>query len=177
VALADIAALADCPPPPAGSFDYSTRFIRTKMATATCPGTTGARFDAAWATLQTMAARLWEAGTPVEGALHVSAIGPVSPPPTLTSPPAFAWPLAQPLGPFILDSADWSRKGVSRLVDDPALATQLRTMRDRYLTDRAAQPGLYTSWDGLFATDQSTTALVYMRDAIPYEDLQGLLTF
>jgi hypothetical protein len=26
-------------------------------------------------------------------------------------------------------------------------------------------------------TDQSGTALVYMRDAIPYEDAQGLLKF
>jgi hypothetical protein len=62
-------------------------------------------------------------------------------------------------------------------VDDPALATQLRAMRDRNLADRAAQPGQYSNWDGLFATDQSTTALDYMRDAIPYEDPQGLLTF
>jgi hypothetical protein len=33
------------------------------------------------------------------------------------------------------------------------------------------------SWDGLGVTVQSGTALVYTRDAIPYEDAQGLLKF
>lgn len=60
---------------------------------------------------------------------------------------------------------------------DPDSAKQLRTLRDRYLADRTAQPGLFVSWDGLKVTDQSDPALVYMRDAIPYEDAQGLLKF
>ena len=176
VPLADINALADCPPP-VGLFDYSTRVIRTEMATVTCPGTRGARFDAAWSTLQMIAARLWETGTSMEGALHVSAVGPASLPPTPTSPPAYAWPITLALESFILDSADWSRIGVSRLVDDPEAARELRAMRDRYLADRTAQPGLYSNWDGLIASDPGVTAKVYMRDAIPYEDAQGLLKF
>jgi hypothetical protein len=62
-------------------------------------------------------------------------------------------------------------------VDDPEAARQLRAIRDRYVADRTAQPGLYSNWDGLIATDQATTAVVFMRDAIPYEDAQGLLKF
>ena len=113
----------------------------------------------------------------MDGPLHVSAVGPTALPPTSTSPPAYAWPISPPLASFILESSDWSQRGVSHLVDDPDAARQLRTMRDQYLADRTAQPGLYVNWDGLFAADQSTMAIVYVRDAIPYEDARGLLTF
>lgn len=90
-------------------------------------------------------------------------------------PAPYAWPIAAALGSFVLGSGDWFRSGVSRIVDDPGSARQLRALRDRYLADRAAQPGLYG--DGLMTADQNSTALVSMRDAIPYEDAQGLLRF
>ena len=77
----------------------------------------------------------------------------------------------------MLADADLTKIGVSHLVDDPDAARSLRGLRDQYLSDRDAQPGLYVNWDGLTATDASGTAFVYMRDAIPYEDAQGLLTF
>ena len=178
--LDDIGALADCGS--GGIPDASTLVIRTETATATCGGipvssAAGARFLAAWTVVQTIASKLWESGTPMDGALHVSAVGPTSLPPTPTSPAAYAWPSAQPLSAFVLDSRDLSKNGVSRLVEDPDAARQLRAMRDQYLADRAARPGLYSNWDGLIAADQSTTAIVYMRDAIPYEDAQGLLKF
>lgn len=176
VPLDDVSVLADCSP--GGIPDGSTRVIRTEMAMATCqslPG--GVRFGAAWTVVHKIASKLWESGAPMDGAIHVSAVGPASLPPSATSPPAYAWPSALPLSGFVPDSSDWSKTGVSRLVDDPDAARQLRAIRDRYLADRTAQPGLYSNWDGLIATDQTTTAIVYMRDAIPYEDPQGLLRF
>jgi hypothetical protein len=177
VPIDEVSVLADCAP--GGMPDASTRVIRTEMAMATCPSslTDGVRFGAAWAAVQAIAEKLWQSGTPMDGALHVSAVGPASLPPSPSSPPAYAWPAALPLGEFVLDSSDWSNSGVSRFVDDPDAARRLRAMRDQYLTDRTAQPGLYSNWDGLIATDQTTSAIVYMRDAIPYEDTQGLLRF
>lgn len=76
-----VAALADCPPPPAGLFDYSLRDIRSATATATCIGsapelTAGTRFETAWMTVEAMAGRLWDGGSPMDGALHVSAVEP-----------------------------------------------------------------------------------------------------
>jgi hypothetical protein len=176
VPIGDVAAIADCPGS-GGPFDYDTREIRTALGTVSCPGTSGARFDTAWKTLQTVANRLWDSGTPMDGAIHVSAFGPASPPPSATSPPAYAWPIALPLSSFVLASSDWSKRGVSRLIDDPDSTRQLRAMRDQYLADRTTQPGLYVNWSGLIATDQITSALVFMRDAVPYEDAQGLLKF
>ena len=61
-----------------------------------------------------------------------------------------------------------TRSASAELVDDPDSARQLRALRDQFLVDRTAQPGLYGS--GLNVTDQIATAVVYMRDAIPYED-------
>jgi hypothetical protein len=172
--LGDVGALGDCPPPQPGDYDYGVRVIRTASTEAVCK-TTGTRFDAAWTTLQGLAAALWESGTPMDGALHVSAVD--APSSASTVPAPYAWPTALPLTSFILPDAVQFQTGVSVLVDDPVAAGQLRALRDQYLSDRTAQPGLYTSWDGLEVTDQSVTALVYMRDAIPYEDAQGLLTF
>ena len=176
----DVAALADCPPPPAGLFDYSIRDIRSETMMASCIGsapelTAGTRFEAAWMTVQAIAGKLWDDGMPMDGALHVSAVEASSN--ASATPAPYAWPNALPLGPFILSSSDWFKSGVSRLVDDPGSARQLRAMRDQYLADRTAQPGLYGNWDGLMASDQSSTVFVYMRDAIPYEDARGWLTF
>jgi hypothetical protein len=178
VPLGDVATLGDCPPPPADLYDYSYRSVRTAGAEAACftgapTLTAGTRFEAAWTTLETIAGRLWDAGTPLNGALHVSAVDGASG----ASTPAYTWPLASPLASFLLDSADWFKVGVGHIVVDPTVAGQLRALRDRYLADRTAQPGLYVNWDGLEVTDQTTTGFVYMRDAIPYEDAQGLLAF
>jgi hypothetical protein len=177
--LGDIARLGDCGPPPAGLYDYSFRVIRTAVAYASCftsapELTAGTRFEAAWMTLETIANTLWNDGTPVTGALHVSAVNAPDGP---SKTAAYAWPLAAPLGSFVLSDGDSNKVGVSHLVDDPTSASQLRALRDQYLADRTAQPGLYVNWDGLEVTDQTSTRLIYMRDATPYEDAQGLLTF
>lgn len=111
----------------------------------------------------------------MDGPLHVSAVE--APFDASASPAPYAWPSALSLGTFVLDSSNWSMSGVSRLVDDSDSTRQLRSLRNQYLADRTAQPGLYVTWDGLKASDQSRTVFVYMRDAIPYEDAQGLLKF
>jgi hypothetical protein len=175
--LADIGSLRDCVVV-AGQADVSVRAIATATATAECPST-GTRFDGAWSAVRTLAQALWARGTPMDGALHIGAV--VAPYDASTTPAAYVWPLATPLADFLLDpgkdGSNFMNGGISMRVDDPASTTELRALRDAYLADREAQPGLYTSWDGLKATDGSTTALIYMRDAIPYEDAKGLLHF
>jgi hypothetical protein len=179
VPLGNVAPLRDCPPPPSNLFDYSIRVIRTAGGDAQCftgaPSlTAGTRFEAAWMTFQMMGDRMWNDGTPMTGALHVSAAD-ASDAASAQSP--YTWPINSPLASFILPGPDSMKIGVSYLVDDPTAASQLRALRDRYLADRTAQPGLYANWDGLKATDQTNVGFVYMRDAMPYENAQGLLRF
>jgi hypothetical protein len=156
--------------------DAPDRVIRTETMPDPCgqiPLSSAAliQFEAAWTTLRTIGGRLWEDGTSMADALHVSAVAASAG----ARPTVYAWPLALPLSGFVIDSSDRYKSGVSRLVDDPAAATQLRALRDRFLSDQAALPA--GSGSDLLATDQSTTAFVYMRDAIPYEDARGLLQF
>lgn len=156
--------------------DAPDRVIRTETAPDPCgqlPLSSAARmrFDAAWMTVGTIGGRLWEDGTPMDGALHVSAV----PTSAASRPTVYAWPIALPLSGFVINSSDWYKSGVSRLVDDPAAARQLRALRDQYLSDQAELPGGFGG--DMQATDQSITAVVYMRDAIPYEDARGLLQF
>lgn len=175
--LGDVGPLGDCISV-AGQFDVATRTIATEAATARCPST-GMRFDAAWSVLKTLAQALWDSGTPMDGALHVSAVD--APYDSSTSPAAYTWPIAMPLSSFILDPGkdgiNLMNAGVSHLVSDADAAKSLRALRDQYLLDRSAQPGLYSGWDGLKTTDSVDVALVYMRDAVPYEDASGLLHF
>jgi hypothetical protein len=179
VPLDDLTPLRDCPPPPPGLYDYSFRVFRTATAEASCftaaPAlTAGTDFEAAWLPLEAIAMRLWNDGTPLDGAVHVSAAVMGS---GVNNQPPYAWPIPASLASFVVADGDLFKRGVSRLVDDPAATSALRALRDQYLSDRTAQPGLFANWDGLGATDQTTTAWVYMRDAMPYEDAQGLLSF
>jgi hypothetical protein len=116
----------------------------------------------------------------MDGALHVSAV--VSGfDPSSGSAMAYPWPLAMPLSDFLLDpgidGSNLIMRGASKLVADPDSTSRLRALRERYLADRDAQPGLYANWDGLETTDGVTSAVLYMRDAMPYEDGSGLLQF
>lgn len=179
VSLGTVAPLRDCPPPPSNLFDYSIRVIRTAGGDAQCftgaPSlTAGTRFEAAWMTFEMIGDRMWNDGAPLTGPLHVSATDASA---AVSAQPPYAWPIDAPLASLILPGSDEMKIGVSHLVDDPTAAGQLRALRDRYLADRAAQPGLYVNWDGLKVTDQTSVSFVYMRDAMPYEDAQGLLRF
>jgi hypothetical protein len=176
VALGDISSLRDCGGA-AGLFDFSVRAVSTPVATAEC-GFEGKRFDAAWSVIQTVAESLWARGIAMDGALHVSAVAAAS---GFNSAMAYAWPLAMPLSDFLLDPGidgiNLTMPGASKLVADPDSTSRLRALRERYLADRDAQPGLYGNWDGLETTDGVSVAVLYMRDAIPYEGQSGLLQF
>jgi hypothetical protein len=122
--------------------------------------------------VQAIASQLATEGSAVDGPLHVSAVASSAGAPAK----AYAWPSGLALDPFIIDDRDANAAGVSRLVDDPDAATQLRALRNRYVADIEARPNVPAA-DGLLATDGSRMVYVYMRDAIPYEDAQGFLKF
>lgn len=177
VPVSALTPLADCPPGSDGLFDAPTRVFRTATEQVTCAGFgTGTRFDRSWTVVAALASALWDTGTAVaDRAIHVSAVSAAPEPPPAPLP--YAWPLSLPLSSFLLQGPDLDRPGVSHAVADPVEAAALRAVRDQYLKDRAAQPGLYSNWDGVQVTDQTMTAFVYLRDATPDESSDGLLQF
>lgn len=170
--LDDIASLAStCSPN--GIPDADVRSIRAATGAAICSqGLAGPAFEAAWTAVKTVATKVATEGTPVDGPIHVSALRD-SPPKSIVSYP---WPVGLPLDAFIVDRNDVNKVGVSRLVDAPDDASRLRALRDECLADKAVRWGLHPT-EGMYMTDQDLIASVVMRDAIPYEDAQGLLAF
>lgn len=158
----------------AGMSDYSIMTIRSLKSSASCRGTAGSKFSADWKVLQDSAVTLWEQAIPLDQGIHVAAVSASSAAPG--GPVPYAWPTGIDLGSLILDpqQASLNSTGLSQLVELPD-ATQLRQLRDQYLGDVKAEPGAYVNWDGLEVTDGTRVAVVFMRDALPYEDPKGLL--
>lgn len=164
--LAHLDTLQDCMPTPA-FFDGSASAIHSATSSATCVQG-GPRFDAAWSVIESRAADLWSQATPLDGGIRVAAVLPSSG----DDSKAYAWPSAEPLLTFLVADDKAQAAGVSLTITDPATAQALRALRDQYISDRRAAPGLF--YDGQKMNDPDTTALVYMRDQLPYEDAQGL---
>lgn len=160
---------------PAGTFDAPTRAIYSRTSSTGCAGV-GSLFDAAWDLVASRAEGLWAAGVPMQGAVHVSAVesGIL---PGIREP--YLWPLERPLAELLLDETDEAtteafQLGVSTLIPQPD-ADLLRALNAQYLAEREETPGLFA--DGMQADDGTTIAVVYLRDALPYEDESGLLSF
>jgi hypothetical protein len=117
---------------------------------------------------------LWNEGAPLDQGIHVEVVLPNDG----DNSKAYAWPSGAPLNALILPdgSSLTFTSGVSTLITDPGRAQPLRMLRDEYIADRRAAPGLFH--DGQKMTDENNTnALVYTRDQLPYEDDRGLLPF
>jgi hypothetical protein len=171
----DLGPLADCVPE-AGLFDASVRTVRSERSAARC-GTKGTLFDAAWMAIEARGAELWASAKPMNGGIRLVAVeAPIDGPP-LAIP--YSWPSSQPMDTFMIDgqAASDNLSGMSKLVSEPEEARIFRALRDQYLSDRDATPGVYGNWDGLKVNDGQRAAWLYMRDALPYEDEQGLLPF
>jgi len=172
--LDDLMPLGDCKAV-AGHFDASILAIRAERSSARC-ATSGNRFGAAWAAVQTIARTLWNQSVPLDGPIHVSAVE--APFDNTGSAKPYDWPITTPMASFLIpDGRGQFASGASRLVMEPDAAKKLRAMRDQYLADRGTKPGLYVNWDGMKVSEEGKIALVFMRDALPYEDARGLLQF
>ena len=91
-------------------------------------------------------------------------------------PPVYTWPAGLRLRDYfneVLEEEGPEPIGISNLLSGSD-AVHLRAMREAYLTD--TQPGkpFFYGANGIPMTDGTTTAQVFMRDALPYEDEQGL---
>ena len=154
--------------------DASTRSLRAATSRARCIQG-GPHFEAAWSWATRNAPDLWRQGVPLNGGIRVEAI----PLHAGDDSNAYVWPSGMPLAALILpdnEGSNQSSSGVSTLITDTERAQALRALRDQYIADRTASPGLF--FDGQKMTDEdNTSATVFMRDQLPYEDNTGLLPF
>jgi len=173
ISIGDLGSVQDCLSNDIA--DAPTRSIRSATSRARCIRG-GPRFEAAWSWAEKHGPDLWHEGVPLDQGIRVEAVmlydGDNS--------KAYGWPAGAPLAELILQETEGSAlvfaSGVSTLVMDPDRAQALRRLRDEYIADRRAFPGLF--YDGQKMTDeQHTSAVVYMRDQLPYEDERGLLPF
>lgn len=167
--LENLESLADCQDT-SGLFDATAGVLKSVSSQASCVRG-GPRFKAAWLVVESHAMDMWIHGAPMTGGMHVAAVQTMD---GDTSKP-YPWPAVEPLADFIPPDSLASTNGASRLVGDPATAEALRVLRSQYLDDRRASPGLF--FDGQKMTDGSSTATVYMREELPYEDARGLWPF
>jgi len=166
--LGQLNTVADCVP--TAIFDSPPRVISDDMSGGGCVES-GPRLDAAWDIVASRAPELWARGTPATGrGVWVSAVEARS-----DTSRAYAWPLTEPLASFVLPPELWSSVGVSRLVTEAEGASELRALLARYAEDKKATPGYFQG--GNIMSDGVTYAVLYQRDALPYEDERGLWPF
>lgn len=163
-----VASLGDCGG--VAPSDASPLVFADATSHAVCAGAFGARFRGAWDAVVRVWPGLWDQGEAMTGAVRVAA-SPVAGGPTDV---VYPWPLEQPLAAFVLGESDFYRAGVSRLVSAPLDAAAMRDLRARH--DRG-ELGWNPPGAGIFASDGETGAFVYLRDALPHENENGLLPF
>ena len=177
VSLGRLDQLADCVP--TTSADGAVRTIRSAASEAACVGR-GERFEAAWSVIGSRVDELWATSIPLSGsAVRASAVRPAAGSSDSITP--YSWPLEVSLASFLVggssvEPGDPFAEGISKAVEAPG-ADKLRAISESYLAKRTASPGLFVGLDGMLVTDGDTTALVYLRDSLPYEDSRGLVTF
>lgn len=115
---------------------------------------------------------LWATGQALDGDLHILLREPSGgePPRRYELPSGFELrDDIEPASPVEALSGEGWRGRVPR-----AEAAAWRTIREQYLRDTAPAGAGYTS-AGIPVTDGELSATLFMRDALPYEDEQGLL--
>jgi hypothetical protein len=156
-----------------GMFDVAPMIIASPTSRASCI-VPGQAFKAAWAVIESRATALWEAAKPMAMDGPIWLLGAT----TSDTLPAYDWPLSEPLSMFLIPDTGPGAgtldlmSGVAHRVADPKAASQLRELRERFLTDAEREPVNYI--DSVKVTDGQIPARVYMRDALPFEDEHGL---
>ena len=162
--------LDDCPSATAVA-DSTPRMIANAGRAVRCVSS-GRGFEAAWSVVSKHSTRLWSAGTPVTEGIHIVATLVPDQPPNAAAP--LLWPSSVLLSSFLLpDPSLLTLVGVSQGVSTTD-ASWLRMLREQYLRNRSTTPDAYLTWDGPIVTDGQITALLFLRDALPFEDGKGL---
>jgi hypothetical protein len=157
--LDELATLDDCHG--AGGVDHpALRQLLSARSGAIC-ASAGMHFDAAWVVVEGLAKETWNTGTPLMGPVRLAGSSVQN-----YGPQPYTWPLDRPLAEVL---AEYAAKGPF-IVREPDDVIALRRLRDQFLSDRQSRQFL---WQGLNVQDASTTATIFMRDVLPYENELG----
>lgn len=164
----DMSRRADCAAF-SGASDASPLIVANTRSAAVCAGQLGRSLTSLLEALNERAAQLWAQGQALDQDLHVAAVKDyVADAEPL---PRYTWPGVLPLRDYLLDNAALSAPGRSKRVA-AAEAGPLREIRERFvLASRRRYTGIS---GGMQMSDGETTAAVYLRDALPYEDELGM---
>lgn len=119
------------------------------------------------------AQRLRDGGEPVSGHLHVTAWGGLT---RAERPEPYEWPPELVLADYFEADATVyaaTSDGLSQRVSGSE-AAPLRQLRERYLNDLQSRPPSAYDAEGIPITDGNLVARLFMRDALPYEDENGV---
>jgi hypothetical protein len=155
-------------------FDAAVRVISSETTTIRCGGS-GRAFDSAWMLVEELARRNWPGARELDGPLRIEAVeaDPTTAPPFIS----YEWPLTESLSDYIVMSSDGRAEfatGMSKLISNPESYAKLRVVRAQYLADRRRNPTSFVN-DAMKVTNSGQAAFVYLRDALPHEDLKGLV--
>lgn len=171
--LADLAELADCQPNQVS--DPSMIVFTTASSHAACLAP-GPKLMAAYDAFHSRIEALWKNGEPMKGALWISVTQAVPGSPTTL----YDWPLEQPLNTFFVPLPQAGSRvgfmnGEGHAITDLDQAQKLRDIRKMFLDEQAAKT---TARDHApLVKEGMLSGFLYMRDALPYEDDHGLLTW
>lgn len=156
------------------TWDVSWLTIRSEYSRVLCQGSeaiSGSQFEPVWELLQGRGAELYLSGDDITGGVRVVAYE--------ASFDTFSnfqdWSLTSPVSSYLVPVNLGDSPGNSLLVADPEDAERLRELRRKDLTYRASHPEYQR--DGVYVADGEQYAVVYLRDALPYEDERGLWPF
>ena len=164
----DLVSAYDCSGPLAA--DASPAIVANSRSLVACPDGVGA-MRAVMTAIRQRARDLWATGRSLEGDLRVT----ITQEHGLEPPQRYPWPrtlalvdyLEPDLNAFVAEPVGRSKRVAA------SDAAPLRAIREQYLLD--TRPGILYVGAGIPITDGETSATMFLRDALPYEDDRGIL--
>jgi hypothetical protein len=155
-----------------GALDAGDMVVANSRSTLRCNGGNESLLEL-FERIRLRARELWEQGQALDGDLHITLVEAYGGEP----PQWYSWPSELAFDEYWRPAQTPSAQLEPRSQRVPAAdAASLRALRERYLRDtRETQPGTLYAGGGLPIADGETLAVMYMRDALPYEDERGRL--
>lgn len=167
--------VADCQSQ-SGLFSHSVRVMQRRQAGYLCR-TRGPQFDKTWELVTSIALAISNTGAPLTGPIRLAAKE-IENPEASFYPGPVPWPFDKKLDDFLYDQTKAGRRyptGNGLLVSDLEEAKKLRLLQANHLAAIDSHPERPPS--ALKVTNGTTIAAVYLRDALPFEDEFGILSF
>ena len=154
-----------------GALDAPPAIVANARSSVICSSDANESVREIMSVIRQGARELWAAGQPLAGDLRVT----IREASGAEPPQRYPWPSGLALSDYFepdSSSLYFEPEGRSKRVA-AADAVPLHALREQYLRD--TRPGVLYIGEGIPITHGETSATMFMRDAVPYEDERGLL--